>query len=237
MPTVLLFTTITLVITFVHLDRFHTSALSGIAWIAVYLAFPPAMAWVLWRQVRAAGQVPPRARRLPRWLRAALGLQAAILLPLGVALLAVPMHAAAIWPWPLTPLTGRAIGAWVFGIGVLAVHMTLEDAVERLAVPMTSYIAFATLELIALARYADTPGLSTTGAIAVAAFLTGMLLIGAYGVVASRSRVVAEFPVAEPSPGLQVSAQSVEALLELGADGPAADPAVAVSIDGRGVTV
>jgi hypothetical protein len=68
MPTVLVFTTITLVITFVHLDKFHTRALSGIAWIAVYVAFPPAMAWVLWRQVRASAEDPPRACCLPAWV-------------------------------------------------------------------------------------------------------------------------------------------------------------------------
>jgi hypothetical protein len=185
MPTVLVFTTITLVITFVHLDKFHTSALSGIAWIAVYVAFPPAMAWVLWQQVRAAEEDPPRARRLPVWLRVVLILQAAILIPLGIALLAVPVRAAAIWPWPLTPLTGRAIGAWVLGIGILAMHMTLENAVERLAVPMTSYVAFAALELIALARYTDTPDLSTAGAIVFAVFLAGMLVIGVYGALAA----------------------------------------------------
>jgi hypothetical protein len=53
---------------------------------------------------------------------------------------------------------------------------------------MASYIAFAALELIALARYTDTHGLSTLGAIVVAAFLAGMLVIGAYGVVAARPR-------------------------------------------------
>jgi hypothetical protein len=68
--------------------------------------------------------------------------------------------------------------------------MTLENAIERLTVPMTSYIAFATLELIALARYTDTPGLSNVGATVLAGFLAAMLVIGAYGVIAAQPSTV-----------------------------------------------
>jgi hypothetical protein len=185
-PAVLLFTTVTLGVTLIHLDRFHTSSLFGITWIAVYVAFPPLMAWALWLQVRMAGPDPQRRRRLPGWLRVALVVQAAVLIPFGIALLAAPGWAGELWPWPLTPLTGRAVGAWLLGIGILAVHMTLENAFERVTVAMGFYVAFGVLQLVALARYTDTPELSGAGTTVYAAFLAAMVVIGLYSLLAAR---------------------------------------------------
>ena len=42
---------------------------------------------------------------------------AAVLLFYGVALLALPAYAAAWWPWTLSELTARAVGAWLVGLG------------------------------------------------------------------------------------------------------------------------
>jgi hypothetical protein len=36
------------------------------------------------------------------------------------------------WPWALTPLTGRAIGAWAIGIGTIAAHAAWENNWWRL---------------------------------------------------------------------------------------------------------
>ena len=54
---------------------------------------------------------------LPLALRLLLGAIAGVLLLYGVALLAVPVQAATWWPWPLSDLTARAIGAWLVGLG------------------------------------------------------------------------------------------------------------------------
>ena len=181
MPAVLFFTTITLALTLVHIDLFHLDSVFGVAWLAVYASFPVAMTAILFLQLRVPGTDAPRQASLPGWLRLALVGQAAVLLVLGAALLADPAEAASIWPWPLTPLTGRAVGAWLLGTGFIAAHMAIENARERVDVAMLSYAAFGGLQLVAVARYSSTPDWSSLGAAAYLGFLAAMVGLGLYG--------------------------------------------------------
>ena len=91
------------------------------------------------------------------------------------------MDAASLWPWPLTPLTGRAIGAWLLGTGVIAAHVAIENARERVDIAMLSYAAFGALQLVAVARYSSTPDWSPLGAGAYLGFLAAMTALGLYG--------------------------------------------------------
>ena len=132
-PAVFVFTALTFVVTMVHLDKFHLAAeLAAVtrgvtwAWIAVYAVVPLLMVVAWWVQSRAGTSVPPPAG-LPPLLRGLLAVLAVVLLALGAALLIAPGWADAAWPWPLTPLTGRAIGAWNVGLGVAAGHAWLVD--------------------------------------------------------------------------------------------------------------
>src|SRR5206468_3982392 len=59
-----------------------------------------------------------------------------------------------IWPWGLTPLTARAIGAWLIGIGLAALHASRENDFLRIRPLAGGYIAFSVLQFIAVARYA-----------------------------------------------------------------------------------
>jgi hypothetical protein len=181
MPTVLFFTTITLVLSLVHLDKFHTDSVFGIAWLVVYAAFPVSMATILFLQMRARESDEPRRSVLPNWTRVVLGLQATVLVALGTVLYVAPQEAASLWPWPLTPLTGRAVGAWLMGTGVIAAHVAIENARERVDIAMLSYAAFGALQLVAVARYWSTPDWSTLGAVAYLGFLASMTAIGLHG--------------------------------------------------------
>ena len=121
------FTTLTLVVTLLHLDKFHltgdlppaTRAVTW-AWIVVYAAVPVLMvlAWLL--QARSGMDVTQAGGGLPRPVRLTLVALAVVLVGLGAALLVAPGWADAAWPWPLTPLTARAVGAWCLGLGTAA---------------------------------------------------------------------------------------------------------------------
>lgn len=160
-PSVFTFTTLTLVVTLVHLQKFHLGPDQrplprGIAWLwlAIYAVVPVAMAVLWWRQQREPGADPPRTRPLPAWLRAAVGLVAAVLLGLGVALLVAPVAAgAALWPWQLTPLTGRAVGAWLVGLGVAGVSVVLEADALRARPVAAGGLALALLAGVGLLRF------------------------------------------------------------------------------------
>ena len=193
LPTVLLFTTLTLIATLLHLDLFHLGQEFGTvaraaawAWLAIYAFVPIAMAVVLVGQLRARGADPPRRSPLPIFLRALLLLQAAVMLGVGLLLFISPERGASLWPWPLTPLTGRAVGAWVLGIAVAAVHVVLENDGRRARGAAIAYLLLGTLELVAVARYPDAVTWEEPQGPGYIVFLASMLVAGA-GVLRTRA--------------------------------------------------
>src|SRR5438094_9236173 len=74
-PAIWLFTTLTLVATLVHFDRFHFSSPMASAqgaawfWLAIYAGVPVAMLLNGWLQVPVPGGDPPRGPPAPTWSR------------------------------------------------------------------------------------------------------------------------------------------------------------------------
>lgn len=186
MWTVLVFTSLTLVVTLVHLDAFHlgpgfaTSArLVTWGWLAIYAGVPVAMLVALGVQAQSRAPGPRTTLHpLPTGLRLLLVVLAAVLLAGGVALLLAPTWAAAGWPWPLTELTARAVGAWLVGLGWAAGHARLIDDVDRVQPLGLTGVAFVALEVVALVRYGD--ALEWAGGPG-AAFVLGLAGIGVTG--------------------------------------------------------
>jgi hypothetical protein len=186
---VFVFTTLTLGVTLLHLDRFHLSSdappLARVAtwmWLAIYAIVPVAMLIISWMQTRSRRPAPKPVAAgrpaLPLALRLLPVGIAGVLLIFGVALLALPVHAATLWPWPLTELTARAIGAWLVGLGWAAVQGQLSgDARAVRSVALTS-VVFVLLQALALLRYGD--ALTWPSAPAVG-FVTVLLAIGVAG--------------------------------------------------------
>jgi hypothetical protein len=110
----------------------------------------------------------------------------------------------ALWSWPLTPLTGRAIGAWLIGYSLLVGQVIRENDRRRVRAPLLSYALWAVLQLVALARYADTPDWDSPTAWVFLAFILSVLLVATYGAAESwrgrRSPVTVEPAPAGPAP-------------------------------------
>jgi hypothetical protein len=193
LPAVLLFTTLTCVTTILHLDRFHLG--NGFAaptqlvtwvWIAVYALVPVLMTIVLVLQLRTAGVDEPRRNPLPPWLRVVLGLHAAVLLAFGSALLVAPSATLSLWPWTLTPLTARIIGAWLLSLGLAAAHANAENDWARATVATHSYVLLGILEFVALLRYPNSVDWARPAAALYVLFLASVLLVGIYGWITTR---------------------------------------------------
>lgn len=186
-PAVFTFTTLTLIATLLHLDRFHFNSPNSIAqaaaylWLAIYLIVPIGMLALLATQLRVPGSDPSRNLPLPTWMVIVLGLQGAVMVGTGVALFVAPQLVATIWPWKLTPLTGRAIGAWLIGVGIFAVHMAWENEFSRVRAGMISYTAFAALELLAMRRYPSDLNWGNLGAWLYILLIVSVMLVGVYG--------------------------------------------------------
>jgi len=168
-------------VTLVHIDLFHMDDVTGWAWLALYGIFPPAVAVLLARQLRTPGGEPVRTAPMPAPLVAALALQGIAMAALGTALVVAPENAASLWPWPLTPLTGRAIGVFVLAQGVLVLTACRERDWGRVRPAMLQYGLLGVLHLVALVRFSGTLDWDAAGAWIYLGFLLGVLAVGAYG--------------------------------------------------------
>ena len=95
-PGVFVFTFLTLIITLLHLDRFHFNSPNFIpragtwVWVGIYAGVPVVMG-ILWAvQSRQDGVDSPRKAPLSTWMRIILILQGAILVLLGAAMMILP---------------------------------------------------------------------------------------------------------------------------------------------------
>ena len=194
-PAVLVFTLLTLAVTLTHLGKLHLgpgfgtgTQIVAVTWTAIYIAVPALMLVLMAVQARTPGADPARTAGLPAWLVALLAVQAVVLLAVGIALYALPAHAAALWPWKLTPMLAQAIGAWLIALGVAAGHAVVERDARRLRPAAIGYILLAVLLFSALARYPHQFEWRSASGIAYLTLLATMLLTGVAGLAkAARS--------------------------------------------------
>lgn len=184
-PPVMVISLLLLAATLIHWDRFDHDHLVFWLWLAAYVLVPPALLVLLARQLREPGFDPPARRRLPAWARVGLGVQAGAMLGAGAVLFAAPGTGADVWPWELTPLTSRAIGAFTFGFGIAAVAGVAENDIDRLRPAALSFVALAAAELIAVARYSDQFDLGLAGWLYLGFHASA--LAGGLAIVVSRS--------------------------------------------------
>jgi len=186
-PAVLTFSTLTLIVTLIHLDEFHLNAPMIIpknltwAWLGVYTSAPVVMSLAMVLQARAPGVDPQRGKMLPGWFRAILFGMSAVLVLMGIGLLVAPLALAPLWAWVLTSLTGRVVGAWLVGLGFAAGQTVWENDWARSFALMIGFTVFGVLQLIALLRYPDAAGLDWSSARAWV-YVVFLLIIGSIGI-------------------------------------------------------
>ncbi|MHC6592518.1 hypothetical protein [Arthrobacter sp. C152] len=186
---VFVFTALTMGVTLLHLERFHLSPANGPvaqaatwAWLAIYAIVPVAMLLIRRMQVRSGhpslAAVAAGRPVLPAALRVLLAGIAGLLLLYGAALLVVPLIAAAWWPWPLSELTARAVGAWLVGLGWSAAQGQSSGDLRSVRPVALTSVVFVILQVLALLRYG---GALTWPSAQAIGFITVLLAIGAAG--------------------------------------------------------
>src|SRR5262249_26016393 len=91
------------------------------------------------------------------------------------------------WPWPLTALTGRATGAWLFGMGLGAAQAAWEDDFDRARIAFVSFAVAVVLQLVALVRYGDELKWPSVSGVAYVVVLVGVLALALFGSLGERS--------------------------------------------------
>jgi hypothetical protein len=189
--TIFEFATLTLIVTLVHLDKFHLDAseasaqISAWLWLGVYIVVPPWMAILIYLNSRAPGQDPPTVLPIPPWLRGLLAIEGTAMVATGIALMVDPLWVGDAWPWQLTPLTGRAIAAWLLALGIAAFQAIWERDMMRLRAATLTYVIFGVLQYLAMLRFNDDVRWEEAGTWVYVAFLAGLIFIGIYGRLAT----------------------------------------------------
>jgi hypothetical protein len=218
-PAVLVFTILTLIVTLVHINRFHfdfpftdadartTDPLTLFGtwmWLAIYAGVPLAMGIILIRQARMPGDDPPVAAPLGWWVRAIIITQASLLIVVGLGLLLAPAAVAPQWPWKLTALTARAVGAWLIGLSLTGVQALYENDRTRLGPAGVVAFTWGIAQLAIVALFANSIDWTRPSTGPYVAFLVSVLAIGAAAIYAHlRARaelrsVAAGPPVGKP---------------------------------------
>jgi hypothetical protein len=194
-PAVLLFTSLTLVVTILHADRFHLADSDPIsrnaawAWLIIYVWVPPLLGGIWLLQARVTGTIPARGKPLHRAFAACLALMAIVLIPIGLGMLIAPQSVIPVWPWVLTPLTARAIGAWAFALGFAMIHALWENDWERVQIATWSIATFGLLELLALIRYPADMKWELPQAWFYTLFMALIALAGTISIIVARRRI------------------------------------------------
>lgn len=146
------------VATFLHLDKFHLNSPAFLTrfvtwvWIGVYVVTPFIFLW-LWFAYGRSVDDTMGAKPLPQWMRIGYLFQAVPTLLAGIFLFFTPALVIPSWPWELTPLTSRAISAWMVAYGLACVAVNRENNTSNTLGARISLCLFCILQLIAVARY------------------------------------------------------------------------------------
>ena len=174
-----------LVATLVHLDKFDLDSIFGWFWLVVYCSVPPALAVLVWVQARRPAGPAPQGPPIPAALRATLLLQAVVMGGLGAVMYVEPSTAGDLWPWALTPLTARAVSAFLIGFAAAAAYAAWDNRLTPFAGAAYAYAALGALELLAAAVFSDDFDGDGRTALYVA-FTATVLAVGAAGSLAVR---------------------------------------------------
>jgi hypothetical protein len=107
------FTVLMEIATILHWDVFFHGRFAFQFWFVIYSTMPfvVPLVWYL-NQRTATAELAESDALLPRVARAIIASWGGGMILMSAFLFLLPDQAARIWPWPLTPLTSRVLGAW-----------------------------------------------------------------------------------------------------------------------------
>ena len=182
MPAIVTFGLTQLIATLMHLDILKWDHPTAWAWLIVYIVSPIGAIWVAVAEERRwrpeSGEGRPMAP-VPRLLFAVFGTASAAI---GAALFIVPTHVGDVWPWALTPLTGRVIGGWYLSGAALQLMLARTRSVTVARVGLLATTAVTALQLLGALLNHDH---FTGPAWAVALYLGYSVILGATALAAS----------------------------------------------------
>jgi hypothetical protein len=169
---VCLFATLLGMATVLHWDRFNHGHVAFWLWATLYFVAPPLVLAAWFANSRVAAPARPDEHRIGPVARAVIATGGALALVQGLVLFAVPSVMIPLWPWQLTPLTCRVVGA-IFCLGSAGLVVVRDPRWERLRLLVEVAIVMLSLMLVG--------GLRARGDLHADRPLTWLLVVGFVG--------------------------------------------------------
>ena len=132
------FATLMGIATILHWDRFNHGYLSFFAWVGLYFT-TPFIVFLLWLRNRTTDPGPLSDElRVPGLVRLVIGVVGGVTVLISLVLFLQPSFMISTWPWQLTPLTARVMGALFALTGVGEVGIALDARWSAVRIPLQS---------------------------------------------------------------------------------------------------
>jgi hypothetical protein len=142
------------VATVIHWDKFNHHHVAFWIWAALYFTTPFLVLAAYLRNQALDSTPGPDDLRVPPIARAVIGLTGLGALLLGAYLFVLPRRAIDLWPWMLTPLTARVVGA-ILMLGVSGLMIAADPRWTTAKIMLQVARIMIALFLIAAARAHD----------------------------------------------------------------------------------
>ncbi len=155
-PPVTAFASLLGIATLLHWDKFTPGHPSFFAWAGLYFTTPFLVvgAWLINRRLDPHTPAPNEVL-IPNGLRWALGGVGAITLAISLLLFIQPQAMIEVWPWTLTPLTARVVGAMFALPGLVGLGLALDRRWSAARIILQAQAFSIALILIAAVRAWD----------------------------------------------------------------------------------
>lgn len=164
------------VATVIHWDRFNHDHLAFWLWSGLYFT-TPFLVWGVWAANRRRGTLPAATDLvLPKGARAAMVVTGGLAVAAGLFLFLLPEQAIEVWPWTLTALTSRVLGA-VFMLGLAGLGVVTDARWGAARLMLQVQVFMLALILLAAAR--------ASGDFDASNAMTWLLLVGFVGALLS----------------------------------------------------
>jgi hypothetical protein len=187
-----LFSTVQLVVTFLHWQKFSLGTIPFYVWFASYILPPPIFVAAYWWHQRQAGPSSGFSSSgfssagsssaglnddpLPLWLQRIFLICGVGLTTMAIVVFVFPNLLIPYFPWKLTPLTGRSLCGWLIAVGTLMLSVLRENDWTRARLASALLIPILPALLVQMARFSDQVDWSNP------VLWAGLLLFGVIGV-------------------------------------------------------
>ncbi len=141
------------VATLLHWDRFNHSHISFFTWAALYFT-TPFLVLAVWLRNRTTDPRTAESNEviIPQVIRLFIGVVGVITLAVSLLLFLQPALMIHLWPWTLTPLTARVVGAMFALPGLVGLGIALEKRWSAARIILEAQAFSILMILIATAR-------------------------------------------------------------------------------------